>query len=141
MQGLISASRRIASGKWFGSPSFRKREWISSVRKAESGFAGISDKEIAERSDEIRGRNLETNGSELRSLRREYAGLIAESVYRAMGFRMFDVQVEAMGAACQNAIVEMQTGEGKTVVTGSICLLYTSPSPRDATLSRMPSSA
>ena len=24
---------------------------------------------------------------------------------------------------------------------GSICLLYTSPSPRDATLSRMPSSA
>ena len=25
--------------------------------------------------------------------------------------------------------------------TGNICLLYTSPSPRDATLSRMPSSA
>ena len=129
MQGLISASRRIASGKWFGSPSFRKREWISSVRKAESGFAGISDKEIAERSDEIRGRNLETNGSELRSLRREYAGLIAESVYRAMGFRMFDVQVEAMGAACQNAIVEMQTGEGKTVVTGSIAALRTMEFP------------
>ena len=28
----------------------------------------------------------------------------------------------------------------KTAVTGN-CLLYTSPSPRDATLSRMPSSA
>ena len=27
------------------------------------------------------------------------------------------------------------------VVLGTICLLYTSPSPRDATLSRMPSSA
>ena len=27
------------------------------------------------------------------------------------------------------------------VVTGNVCLLYTSPSPRDATLSRMPSSA
>ena len=26
-------------------------------------------------------------------------------------------------------------------VLGAICLLYTSPSPRDATLSRMPSSA
>ena len=26
-------------------------------------------------------------------------------------------------------------------LVGSICLLYTSPSPRDATLSRMPSSA
>ena len=28
-----------------------------------------------------------------------------------------------------------------TVITTSTCLLYTSPSPRDATLSRMPSSA
>ena len=28
-----------------------------------------------------------------------------------------------------------------TLCTGSACLLYTSPSPRDATLSRMPSSA
>ena len=27
------------------------------------------------------------------------------------------------------------------LVEGQICLLYTSPSPRDATLSRMPSSA
>ena len=27
------------------------------------------------------------------------------------------------------------------VIHGSVCLLYTSPSPRDATLSRMPSSA
>ena len=46
------------------------------------------------------------------------------------------------------------TGEGQSVgnvtgddwdrgdkVTGTCCLLYTSPSPRDATLSRMPSSA
>ena len=31
--------------------------------------------------------------------------------------------------------------DGKTTTTSSICLLYTSPSPRDATLSRMPSSA
>ena len=29
----------------------------------------------------------------------------------------------------------------KSMLSGSTCLLYTSPSPRDATLSRMPSSA
>ena len=29
----------------------------------------------------------------------------------------------------------------RDAVTSKICLLYTSPSPRDATLSRMPSSA
>ena len=34
-------------------------------------------------------------------------------------------------------------GEGEYIVRGGrhLCLLYTSPSPRDATLSRMPSSA
>ena len=32
-------------------------------------------------------------------------------------------------------------GIGKSTVVYQICLLYTSPSPRDATLSRMPSSA
>ena len=31
--------------------------------------------------------------------------------------------------------------EGKTTTTSSTCLLYTSPSPRDRTRSRMPSSA
>ena len=33
------------------------------------------------------------------------------------------------------------TGGLTTTASSSICLLYTSPSPRDATLSRMPSSA
>ena len=32
-------------------------------------------------------------------------------------------------------------GKGQVVAELDICLLYTSPSPRDATLSRMPSSA
>ena len=31
--------------------------------------------------------------------------------------------------------------EGKTTTSSSICLLYTSPSPRDLSTSRMPSSA
>ena len=33
------------------------------------------------------------------------------------------------------------TDDGRLVSGCNICLLYTSPSPRDATLSRMPSSA
>ena len=39
--------------------------------------------------------------------------------------------------SCENPSKEAKI---KMVLTGS-CLLYTSPSPRDATLSRMPSSA
>ena len=34
-----------------------------------------------------------------------------------------------------------RSGAGKSSLVNLICLLYTSPSPRDATLSRMPSSA
>ena len=39
--------------------------------------------------------------------------------------------------AGENLLGVSPTGTGKTLA----CLLYTSPSPRDATLSRMPSSA
>ena len=38
--------------------------------------------------------------------------------------------------------ISISQGEGRNITQGNIgCLLYTSPSPRDATLSRMPSSA
>ena len=38
-------------------------------------------------------------------------------------------------------LVAVQTAEQQMAAEGTGCLLYTSPSPRDATLSRMPSSA
>ena len=41
---------------------------------------------------------------------------------------------------CRNAIILAPSPKGAKVCS-RVCLLYTSPSPRDATLSRMPSSA
>ena len=44
--------------------------------------------------------------------------------------------------SCANDLAKIASSHGLEVDTEvSICLLYTSPSPRDATLSRMPSSA
>ena len=41
-----------------------------------------------------------------------------------------------------NLMLSGTAGVGKTTIAKALCcLLYTSPSPRDATLSRMPSSA
>ena len=55
--------------------------------------------------------------------------------------------VERVGLAAESAKAMSQVAPrllilaGATGVGKSTCLLYTSPSPRDATLSRMPSSA
>ena len=45
----------------------------------------------------------------------------------------------SLWANAQSRFTSQQDFEGGTLYIG--CLLYTSPSPRDATLSRMPSSA
>ena len=57
---------------------------------------------------------------------------------------MYDHQEEAVLElfAGNNVILNTPTGSGKSLVALALhCLLYTSPSPRDATLSRIPSSA
>ena len=41
----------------------------------------------------------------------------------------------------ENAVKQLSTIAGQKAVTCYSCLLYTSPSPRDRSLSRMPSSA
>ena len=48
--------------------------------------------------------------------------------------------LQTQGARCMDCGVPFcQSGNGCPI--DNLCLLYTSPSPRDATLSRMPSSA
>ena len=52
------------------------------------------------------------------------------------------VQAEALAQEItENAKQESEAAGAKIIAEATDCLLYTSPSPRDATLSRMPSSA
>ena len=51
------------------------------------------------------------------------------------------VRLEVDGGIKVENIASVASAGADTFVAGSACLLYTSPSPRDATLSRMPSSA
>ena len=53
----------------------------------------------------------------------EATALAGEAVYRTLGFRLHSVQISAALAAARGAISELQTGEGKTVVTGVIAFL------------------
>ena len=61
----------------------------------------------------------------------------------ASAARAYDAFVEAFPRGTVVRVVEVFGQESNVVVVASppCCLLYTSPSPRDATLSRMPSSA
>ena len=65
---------------------------------------------------------------------------------RALGFGFPGVRVDgndvlATYAVTQAALQRARDGQGPTFVEAYTCLLYTSPSPRDGLLSRMPSSA
>ena len=53
---------------------------------------------------------------------------------RPTGFRLDQIGAETLDAAAREGGLESDD-------LSYVCLLYTSPSPRDATLSRMPSSA
>ena len=53
-----------------------------------------------------------------------------------------ELQFHSLGIDIENAFIENDSGEHiEASINYLPCLLYTSPSPRDATLSRMPSSA
>ena len=72
-------------------------------------------------------------------------GLAANSIGKAYRGRVVVKDITLTVRRGEVAALMGPNGAGKTtsfyMIMGLICLLYTSPSPRDATLSRMPSSA
>ena len=79
----------------------------------------------------------EAEAAALRAQVEEQRGAIEDlkSAFKASEERQRASQAEIIAKLSQ-LVVEKSEGE-----SGGPCLLYTSPSPRDATLSRMPSSA
>lgn len=94
---------------------------IADVRQAESLAANLGDAAIRDTAVECRSQVHDNGPDSL--ITRQYCGLIAESIYRTHGFRLHDCQVQALSAGDSGVILEMQTGEGKTIVTGAIAAL------------------
>jgi len=97
-----------------------------SIRSAENKCLNLSDQQLANRAVELREQAADNAAPHLSA---QYGGLIAEGVFRCCGFRLHDVQVQALAAGASGAVVEMQTGEGKTVVTGAIAALKSLDQP------------
>jgi preprotein translocase subunit SecA len=72
-------------------------------------LSGLSDKRLREMSEILKRSELD-KVSEV-----EAFALAREAARRVLGLRMFDVQVLAGAALSRGKIVEMQTGEGKTL--------------------------
>ena len=68
-----------------------------------------------------------------------FGGLLAE---KGLEVHLIDVWKEHVDEINSKGLKMMGHGGDRTIkIHATTCLLYTSPSPRDATLSRMPSSA
>ncbi len=100
--------------------------WLKEIRVAEQAASSLSDSEIRSQADALREQYAEQAKQEYLV---QFGGLLTECIYRSHGFRLYDVQVKAIAAAATGAIVEMQTGEGKTIVTGSIAALQSLSAP------------
>ncbi len=76
-------------------------------------LSACTEDELFNMSDELRHRAI--NGEKLDKLMTEAFALVKEAVKRALGLELFDTQIMAASALHTGHIVEMDTGEGKTL--------------------------
>ncbi len=132
------ASKLTQHVDWFATPQVRlanrvKRvhrntnRWIGSVRTSESELASVKDNDLLFRAESIRNQ-VDKSGLKI-PLLSQFTAIVSEAIFRTQQIRMYDVQLHAIGACLGQNIVEMQTGEGKTVVTGAIAAVKTLLNP------------
>ena len=86
---------------------------VAAARSGAAEFQNNSDSELKDTFAELRTAKLDIDQKLIRA-----ASLGSVAVQRTMGFSMHDVQLKGSLATARGAIIEMQTGEGKTVVSG-----------------------
>src|ERR687895_723594 len=111
-QNLGSFERVLRIGE--GRRIKRLAEQAAYVGTLEPEFEALSDEELAGKTVEFKQR-LE-NGETLEELLFEAFAAVREAGKRALGQRIFDVQIMGGIALHEGDIAEMKTGEGKTLV-------------------------
>lgn len=86
---------------------------VSRIRKREKELMHVSDGQLRILADKL-GKNVATLSLENDRLAEAYA-LACEAAARTTGMRPFDVQIQGALAMANGNVVEMQTGEGKTL--------------------------
>jgi preprotein translocase subunit SecA len=86
---------------------------VSAVNDAEDAVLSVSDDELRRRAAALRRRAR--SGTPPAGLVVDAFTLVREASRRTVGMRHFDEQLLAGAALCDRTVVEMQTGEGKTL--------------------------
>ncbi|MBN2047087.1 MAG: hypothetical protein JW750_04510 [Anaerolineaceae bacterium] len=87
---------------------------VEIINGLEAKFEALSDDALRAKTDEFRGRLAQ--GETLDDLLPEAFAAVREASKRTIGLRHFDIQIVGSIALHQGKIIEMLTGEGKTLV-------------------------
>lgn len=111
--------------KIFGSKSDREvkrlKDFVKEVNSFSSYAQGLKDEDFPKKTEEYKQRIK--NGENPRSFRAEAFALVREAAYRCIGERPYDVQIMGAAVLDEGKILEMKTGEGKTL-TSSIAAYF-----------------
>ncbi len=91
------------------------RQAVDAVHAIESDYVDLSDAELRELTDQFQQRL--TGGESLDKLLPEAFATAREASYRVLGQRHFDVQVMGGAGLHLGGVVQMRTGEGKTLTS------------------------
>ncbi|ASV74917.1 Protein export cytoplasm protein SecA ATPase RNA helicase [Thermogutta terrifontis] len=118
MVGSLAATLPIPSSVWIA----RWKPLLQKISALEPELQKLSDSDIRKRSLALRYRAR--SGEPLSRLLVEAYALVREAGRRKLNMRHFDVQILGGIAMFHHAIVEMQTGEGKTLTATLPMYLY-----------------
>ncbi|MGV8939097.1 MAG: preprotein translocase subunit SecA [Allorhizobium sp.] len=108
----------ILARKMFGSANDRRirnyQPKVTAINALEESMKALSDEELAAKTTEFR--QLVADGKSLDDLLVPAFAVAREAARRTLGLRPFDVQLVGAMILHENAIAEMKTGEGKTLV-------------------------
>ncbi len=95
------------------------RQMLSEIKR--HSMSGLNEPELRALSQVLKARAQ--SGQQTQELLPEAFGIVFEAVQRTMGITPFDVQLLAAAATATGRIIEMPTGEGKTLVAVFVAYL------------------
>jgi len=105
-------------------PSIRWRcnKTLERVNALDGRMGKLPDTALREAAMALRGRRRK--GSDLDSLAPEMFALVREATRRTINIRQYDIQMRAAAALSRGAVIQMNTGEGKTFVAPPAACLH-----------------